>query len=477
MKANRTIACWLMLLALATFNLQHSTAFGGLMFPIVTNDTAATGFGAACAGTNYLVGIQGDYAGPGTDGGTTYYITAQLFGPTGTPVGGRINPVPGHTGGNPFAASSGTNELMAWPDDYSDGIHYFGGNIMAQLFSPSGALVGSWFPITTNAEELGGIVYGAGKYLVTWNDFSSGVWGIYGQIISASGSLIGGNFLICATPNGQRQQSIATAFDGTNFLVTWVNVISLYAYNITDGAFVSPSGTVGTPFAISQTGSMEQDLLSVVFNGTNYLVVWNYENPGLNIYDINGRFVTPAGTFPGNEFGIATNQSKSFPGLAFDGANYLLAWNVNGGDTNANIECQFLNASGQPMGPQFTPFAAQGSEVPLATLPLYDGKRFVLVTSLSADGFDPTNDAGVYGAFIPASTTPPQFCAGTCYSNKQCALTLAGTPGINYAIEMATNLVAASWTSIVTNSPTNGPFTFTDPCATNSSRFYRAVKQ
>jgi hypothetical protein len=49
--------------------------------------------------------------------------------------------------------------------------------------------------------------------------------------------------------------------------------------------------------------------------------------------------------------------------------------------------------------------------------------------------------------------------------------------GINYAIQMATNLVAASWASLVTNSPTNGTFTFTDTGATNRSRFYRAVKQ
>jgi hypothetical protein len=42
---------------------------------------------------------------------------------------------------------------------------------------------------------------------------------------------------------------------------------------------------------------------------------------------------------------------------------------------------------------------------------------------------------------------------------------------------MAANLAAPNWTALVTNSPANGTFPFTDPSATNRSRFYRAVKQ
>lgn len=465
------------LLAVTT-SLRTSAA---AVFPIVTNDTAATGFGAACAGTNYLVGIQGDIVVSVDTNGyyNGYQITAQLFGPTGTPVGPRINPVTGHTGGNPFVASSGTNFLMVWPDDYlgRNGINY--SSISAQLISPSGGLIGEMIAITANsAQSSPNVVYGAGKYLVTWNDFRSGVnWTVYGQFVSASGALIGGNFLICAPADGQYATSSSAAFDGTNFLVAWVNVISLYTNNVTYGVFVAPSGAVGTPFAISQSVSLEQDRLCAVFNGSNYLVIWNFENPDLGVHDLYGRFVTPSGTFPGNEFTIETNDNKSFPGLAFDGTNYLLSWNVNGGTTNANVAFQFLNASGQPMGPQFTPFSAQGNEVPLISLPIYDGKRFVAVTSLSAGGFTPTNNAGIYGAFIPASTAPPQFGPGASYGNQQFLLTLTGTPGINYTIQFSTNFALSNWTALVTNSPTNETFSFTDTHATNQSRFYRAMKQ
>ena len=476
MKTNQTINSMLALVALLTFNLQLTTASaqGSQMFPIVTNDTAATSFTAACAGSNYLVGIQGDYVGS-----NSYQITAQLFGPDGTPVGARINPVPGHTGGNSFPASSGTNELMAWPDDYNNGI-------VGQIISPSGALVGSWFVIYTssNPEDFSSLAYGDGKYLATWNDYSNGPnWTFYGRLVSASGALLGGILSISQPVNGQDEQGGSVAFDGTNFLVVW-QFCSASNHYVTDGVFNSPSGVMGTPFAIGQTVSSTRNVHGgafALFNGTNYFVVWNLDSglgsTNARIWNIYGRFMTPSGAFLGNEFAIVTNGNPTFPGLAFDGINYLLSWNVNFGATNSNIQCQFLNANGQLMGPQFSPFTAQGSEVPLATFPIYDGKRFVLVTSLSAGGFTPTNDAAIYGTFIPASTTTPQFCAGTTYSGQKCCLSLAGTPGINYAIQMTTNLVAPSWTSIVTNSPTNGTFVFSDAGATNRSRYYRALKQ
>lgn len=410
------------------FSQAKATTF----FPIVTNDTAATGVNVACAGTNYLVGIQGDYAGLGIG----YYITAQLFGPAGTPVGARINPVPGHTGGNSVVASSGTNFLMMWPDDYlgRNGINY--SSISAQLISPSGSLIGGMIAITANSQQktssLESVAYGGGKYLVTWDDHRNGAnWAVYGQLVSSAGALVGGNFLISAPVNGQDEKSASVAFDGTNFLVVWqfANAASHY---VTYGVFISPSGVMGTPFAIGQTVAVASNFAYVVFNGTNYLVVYN---SGLENYKpIYGRFVTPSGTFPGNEFVIVTNGNPRVPALAFDGANYLLCWNTNLGNsnfvvTNTDVQFQFLNDSGQPMGPQFTPFSAQGSEVPFVADVIYDGKRFVSVATLSAGGFTPTNNAGIYGAFIPASTAPPQFGPGASYGNQQFSLTLTRHAG------------------------------------------------
>src|ERR1019366_923845 len=407
--------------------LAWSTNFhGSPMFPIVTNDTAATGFSMACAGTNYLVGIQGDIVDY-----DNYQITAQLFGPTGTPVGASINPVPGHTGGNPHIASSGSNFLRAWPDDYLGGNN---SSISAQLISLSGSLIGGMIAITSNSNQklnsLEPVAYAAGRYLVVWNDFSNGT-NVYGQLVSANGTMIGGNFVICPLMTGQYQKGSAVASDGTNFLVVWQYSTSgaNQDTNITHGVFVSSAGAVGTPFVIGQTYSAAPNVLYAVFNGTNYLVAYNSSaNPTNESKPIYGRFVTPTGAFPGNEFVMVTNGNARAPALAFDGDNYLLCWNDNLTATNSTMQFQFLNASAQPAGPQFTPFTALGSEVPLVAVPLYDGKRFVAVATLSAGGFTPTNNAGIYGVFIPASTAPPLFTSGATYASQHFSASLAGTP-------------------------------------------------
>ena len=88
-----------------------------------------------------------------------------------------------------------------------------------------------------------------------------------------------------------------------------------------------------------------------------------------------------------------------------------------------------------------------------------------------------SSSTGTWGTFIPKSTASPTVAATGSLVGTQFALQLTGTPGINYAIQFSTNLALSNWTAFVTNSPTNGIFSFTDTHATNKSRFYRAVKQ
>ena len=271
--------------------------------------------------------------------------------------------------------------------------------------------------------------------------------------------------------NSQDDKDATIAFDGTNFLVVWQHLVMGAGY-LNCGVFVSPGGAVGSLFAIAQTSSAAWNLVGEVFDGTNYLVAHNAGGGGTSGYKpFYGRFVTPVGTFPGNEFVIITNGNPRVPVLAFDGADYPLCWNTNMGNadfvaTNTDVRFQFLNGAGQPVGSQslsekgarlcrrpaaacrklfnvpgiqcllrlvgddtaalrdfqtgsqFTPFSPQGSQVPLVALVLFDGKRFASVATLSAGGFTPpAYGAGVHGAFIPSSTAPPQLTA-IIYTNK-----------------------------------------------------------
>ena len=501
MKPNRSLAGWLTLLALSTLNFQPSTAFaqGTSVYPVATNGAVTQyGGGLASDGTNYLLVFS--------SGSTN---CAQLVSSNGTLVGSQIVLSGGATGMPPElqVVSGKTNYLAVW----SDGTINSGVDIFGQFISRSGAKVGSSFPLLQSVGSHGfqgieSLACDGTNFLVVWQDekgletsggASTNV--SYGQLVTSSGVLSGSEFAVATVVAPLQAQGIGVAFGETNYLAVWQsgsnNYDSTYGGRyVAYGASISPSGAVGSRFAISQTNSPDNnDVATAVFDGTNFLAIWNF-NPGLPDVEpidwrIHGRLVTPQGGFPGNELVLVNESNAATCSLSFDGSNYLAGWGYHLDTTNSdkNIHFRFFDRTANPVGPVFSVFSSQGTNAPLAaglfSGILFDGKRFAVegmlgTISIGADGtFQGIPSSLVYGAFIPASTAPPQFCAGATCANKQFTLSLAGTPGINYAIQMTTNLVSASWTPLFTNSPTNGTFTFTDIGATNNSRFYRAVKQ
>jgi hypothetical protein len=274
----------------------------------------------------------------------------------------------------------------------------------------------------------------------------------------------------------------------TNYLFIWQVATNFPPEEWeTYGRFISRNGSVGTPFQISQTASLDGNTPAAAFDGTNFFVITSTDTArtasGVPIWNFYGRLVSQSGTFPGNELLLNTNQS-AISSLAFDGANYLLNWGYDTFTTNTdkNIFFQFFNRSANPIGPAFAPFQAQGTNLPLFGAVVFDGSKFVIANLLgslilSTNGsINGLASGAIYGAFISASTASPTLAANN-RVGTQFPLQLTGTPSINYAIQISTNLALSNWTAVVTNSPTNGTFNFTDPNATNASRFYRALKQ
>jgi hypothetical protein len=500
MRTNRTIAGWLTLLALFTFNLQHSTAVaqGVVVYPVATNGAVTQyGGGLATDGTNYLFVFS--------SGNTN---CAQLVSSNGALLGSQIVLSGGAEGLPPqLQVTSGkTNYLAVW----SDGTINTGADIFGQFISRSGATVGSKFPLLQSVGSHGfqgieALACDGTNFLVIWQDEAglktsggSSTNVSYGQLVTPSGTLSGSEFPVATVGLPLQAQGLGVAFGRTNYLAVWQSGYSYDSGNggghyTAYGAFISPIGVVGAPFAISQTNSPDNnDLATEMFDGTNYLAIWNF-NPGtpdVNPIDwrVHGRLVSSQGNFPGNETVLVNESNAAVCSLAFDGSDYLAGWGYHLDTTNAdkNVHFRFFDRNASPVGLVFSIFPAQGTNAPLAAGIfngiVFDGKRFAILGDLGtvvigANGdFEGIPSAQVYGAFLPASTAPPQFCAGPSYGNQQFTLSLAGTPGINYAVQVATNLVAPIWTSLVTNSPTNGPFTFTDTGATNRSGFYQAVK-
>ena len=257
---------------------------------------------------------------------------------------------------------------------------------------------------------------------------------------------------------------------------------------------IARSGTVGAPFQISQTNSASHRPLAAAFDGANYLVVWNRDLNPSSVYTVpdppppawvlDARFVSQSGSFVGNEFTLVNTQAI-FPSLVFDGANYLLSAGLNLDLPNdeKNILFGYFDRIGATAGSFFTLFPTLAvTNTPIVGGCELDGARLVLsgiigaVVNPPSGGVSGINGAAGYATFIPLSFSSPTLAAGN-RLGSQFPLTLTGTPGINYALQVSTNVVGGTWTRLVTNSPANGTFTFTDSHATNARAFYRAVKR
>lgn len=442
------------------------------VFPIATNaSTVQVPGGFATSGSNSLAAILS-----GTN------ICFQLVSTNGTLIGPLTTIGSGTS--FPLVAYGGGNYLIYWDDNFINS-----GGVFGQIISRSGVTIGSPFSIGAPGGSSGGL--GAPRALTSdgtnflavleYND------NYYGQLITPAGAFFSSPFLIAS--QSASGNSATANFGKTNFLVAWqINNSGTSDDNTTYGEFVSSSGFAGSPFQINQTASLDHNPLAIGFDGTNYLVIWNVDTnqtvSGAPIWSLYGRLVSQTGTFSGNEFILNTNQAL-FPSLAFDGANYLFGWSYNLDTSNANktVFFQFLNRSASPIGPVFNIFQSQqGTNAPLIGNVLFTGSKFVVgaglgVLQVAGDGSIGGFLSGqTYGAFIQSSAASPTLTASNLVGT-QFPLQLTGTPGINYALQISTNLALSNWTAVVTNSPTNGIFSFTDTHATNASRFYRAMKQ
>jgi len=252
------------------------------------------------------------------------------------------------------------------------------------------------------------------NFLLVWQDQND--MSLYGQLVTSAGTLSGSEFLI--SNQQQNGNSAAAAFGKTNYLVAWQsNNNNTGGDNKTYGEFVSQSGVAGSPFQINQTNSTDQNPLGVAFDGTNYLVAWNWDigsgsGPVTN-FDIHGRIVSQTGAFPGNELNLVTDLgSQVFPVLAFDGTNYLLAWGDDPFGASPDIRFRFFDRSGNPAGSAFTLFTAQGSNTPLFAISglIFGGGRFTIAGTLGTLQRDANGNAtgfataDVYGTLLQAST-------------------------------------------------------------------------
>ena len=353
--------------------------------------------GLAFDGTNYLVVWTDGRAG------------SDVYGARVTPGGGVLDP-----GGIPISTAAGgqyssgiafdgTNYVVAW-DDGRSGFP----NIYAARLSQDGVVLDpSGIPISTSPDTKGTprVAFDGTNYLFAWEDSRGATWDLYGARMTPTGSVLdSAGIPISTEPNVQWFPAVD--FDGANYLVVWQddrsdpNNVHIY------GARVSPAGTVLEPSGILlSTMQASQISPAVAFDGTNYLVAWEDDRGGSPSIgetrnDIYAARVSRAGTFlDGTGIQIAAQASlQTRPAVAFDGVNFLIVWS----DYRRPYQSDIYGARVTPAGVVLDPGGFPISEAPgyqFVPKLAFDGTNYLVVWDDAGSDLD----GDVYAARVAPS--------------------------------------------------------------------------
>lgn len=138
--------------------------------------------------------------------------------------------------------------------------------------------------------------------------------------------LINGNELVAIESAAPK-----VASDGTNYLVVWednrTGDADIWA------AQVTPSGSVVSTFPIHDDTGNNDVQPAVAFNGTNFLVAWQSDDPfdPLGNQDVKAVRVSPTGAVLGSPFHVSKYGFAARPRVGAVGSQWLVAWeNLDG---------------------------------------------------------------------------------------------------------------------------------------------------
>jgi hypothetical protein len=372
----------------------------------------------AFTGTGFLV-VWRDYRNGYDIYGTRVTADGVVLDSTGIAISTAA-----HDQMEPAVAFDGANSLVVWQDERSGGRDLFGARV-----TPAGVVLDSMgIPISQAAgyQSAPAVAFDGTNFLVVWNDYRTGDGDIYGARVTPAGAVLDSAGI--AIPRASVHQLYpAVAFDGTNFLVVWMeepgDSFDIYAARVTSsgvvldsigihisdargdewypavaydstnylvvwgdgtsdifGARVTPHGDLLDTSSIALTGAANTQQNPVVASdGSNYLVVWT-DVRGAD-QDIYGARVTQAGVVL-DPAGFAISQAvgyQNYPAVAFDGADYLVVWeDGRGGQFVPHIYGARITPSGVVLDTSGIPISNGGD---LEGLPAvaFDGSNFLVV--------------------------------------------------------------------------------------------------
>lgn len=247
-------------------------------------------------------------------------------------------------------AFDGTNYLAVWTDDRQSNQ-----DIYARFVSTAGTPVGDDFEVSVAAGKDASVAFRAPNYLVVWTENTAGQQ-VRGRFVSPAGTM-GSEFTVNASP-GMSDHPKKVATDGTNFFVVWSDNVTSEDLDFF-GQLVSPSGTLlGGVMPINTAAPGVQYFPYIAYDGVNYLVTWtdlqtdtNGDfacDPGEGLCaDVAGQLVSAAGALVGSNFAVTADAGHQVQSPAVFGAGrYLVVFTDAVVPTNSDVFGTFLASDG-----------------------------------------------------------------------------------------------------------------------------------
>jgi hypothetical protein len=238
----------------------------------------------------------------------------------------------------PALAFDGDNFLVIWRQDERVGLDQF--DICGTRVTPAGVVLDSVdIAISTalNTQAHPALAFDGANFLAVWQDYRSGSYDMYGARLTPAGTVLDTSGIpISTAANWQTYPAIA--FDGADFLVVWDDNRSDPNDHDVYGARVTPAGAVLNPTGVAVSAAAgDQAGRALAFDGTNFLVAWQDRRD--TTLDIYGARVTPSGiVLDSVGIPIATAPGdQAAPALAFDGTNFLVVWSDDSSGSYADI--------------------------------------------------------------------------------------------------------------------------------------------
>ena len=339
-------------------------------FAVATGSSQQTFPSVTFAGTHYLVVWQQDY---------TYDIVGRRVDTAGKVLGTADIPLSAskYKASEPQSVSDGSQHYVVWRDQANAtmGYNVFGTRVTATgtVATPGGKQFGAYTKSKTSLSVAASGI----NYLVTWNVNYGGVknnYDVEGTTVSLMGSV--SYYSSKFVSKKQDQLSAHAASDGTYYLLGWIDYETGFS-QVRAGLF-KLDGTPGTKVSICTNKQVKKDV-RVVFDGTNYLVVWADARKSTNKHDIYGARVTPKGTVLDKE-GFPIAEAAGFQDqtrVARGGSNVMVVWRDNryGG---LDIYGAAVTKGGKVLHKAGIPIA-KGAAYQGRPSVAWDGKRFLVV--------------------------------------------------------------------------------------------------